>query len=80
MAAPPMPTPRRVGQSVPVTGIGRGVLCTKGVAEAVAIGVAEEEAVGVSVARGVGVTIGVGDGVVHRVKSVVQDAPSEGQQ
>lgn len=47
---------------------------------AVDVGVAEAEAVGISVAIGVGVIVGVGEGVVHKVKSVVQDAPSEGQQ
>ena len=71
-----------VGQSVPVTGMGRAVALIFGVAEdvAVLIGVAEAEAVGVAEAKGVGVTMGVGDGVVQRVRSVVQDAPSEGQQ
>ena len=58
------------------------------VAGAVEVGVAEADVVGVSVARGVavGVTVGVGVGddvgvaAAHRVRSVVQEAPSEGQQ
>jgi hypothetical protein len=79
-----------VGQSVPVTGISLGVAEATGVAEAVAVdvgvaeavdvGVAEAVAVGVSVAKGVGVLVGVGEAEAHKVKSVVQDAPSEEQQ
>ena len=51
-------------------------------AVSVGVGVAEAVAVGVSVARGVAVAVAVGDGedVSHKVKSVVQEAPSEGQQ
>jgi len=37
-------------------------------------------ALAVAVADGVGVSVGVGLGVEHIVKSVVQEAPSDGQQ
>ena len=49
-----------------------------GVGEPVAIGVGVAE--GVSVGVGVGVGTGVGVGVMHNIISVVQEAPSEGQQ
>lgn len=71
-----------VGQSIPVTGISLGVANALGVpeADAVEVGVAEAVAVGVAVAKAV--AVGVGDAVatVHKVKSVVQEAPREGQQ
>ena len=69
-----------VGQSVPVTGIARGVAEIFGVDEGEDIKVAEGVAVGAAVTKGT--RVGVGDGVatVHKVISVVQDAPREGQQ
>lgn len=63
-----------------------GVVCTLGVAEPVAVGVPVETGVPVPVGIGEPVeeTVGVGDGVKvgveHKVKSIVQEAPSEGQQ
>ena len=76
MAVTPIPAPITVGQSVPVTGIGRGEVCRVGRAEAVAVevGVALTDAVGAAVA------VAVGEGDAHSVRSVVQEAPSDGQQ
>ena len=51
-----------------------------GVPDAVEVGVAEAVAVGVTVAKGVAEAVGVGEAAVHKVKSVVQEAPSDGQQ
>lgn len=85
IAAAPIPAPKMVGQSVPVTGISLGVANALGVpeADAIEVGVAEAVASGVvsvAIVTGIGVIVGVGDGVVHKVKSVVQEAPNEGQQ
>jgi hypothetical protein len=70
-----------VGQSVPVTGICLGVAKGFKVAEGVDVRVAEGVAVGVALATN-GAIVGLGEGVttVQSVRSVVQDAPSEGQQ
>lgn len=49
-------------------------------ADAVEVGVAEADDTGVSVAKGVGEIVGVAVDTAHNVISVVQDAPSDGQQ
>jgi hypothetical protein len=65
---------------VPVTGIARGVVWTFGVAEAVEVGLPVAVAVAVAVGLAVAVAVEVGVAVEQRVKSVVHEAPSEGQQ
>jgi len=67
-----------------VTGIGTAdaVAVVVGVADTVAVAVATGVADPVAVSVGVGVITGVavGVGLEHKAKSVVQAAPSEGQQ
>ena len=78
----PIPPPTIVGQFVPVSGTAKGVVCTLGVADdvAVAVAVGVADALAVPVALIVAVAVGVGDDDEHKVRSVVQDAPSDGQQ
>lgn len=51
-----------------------------GVAEAVAVDLGVAEAVAVGMADKSGVAVGVGLGVAHKLISVVQEAPNDGQQ